>query len=241
VNEVRDEAVVLRSYRSGEADRVVVFWTRDHGKVRAIAKGVRKPTSKIGGGLTPLAHAEVYLLKGRGDLHIVRQVHHVERYSTLHANYDRITAGLALVEVVDAIPLDDVADDGIFTMLTRALGTLDTPEFFPELVPPAFFFKLLAHDGSEPQVDECVNCGSDGPLVSFDAEVGGALCGNCRSGRPLSPDGLLLMRRILGGDLAGVLRDEHPAGAAEVTALAGEAIERHFGRRLKVGRATPIA
>ncbi len=236
MNEIRDEAVVLRSYRSGEADRVVVFWSKDHGKIRAIAKGVRKPTSKIGGGLTPLAHVEVYLVKGRGDLHIVRQASHVQRLETLHADYDRITAGMAIVEVVDAIPLDDVADSGIFALLSRALHTLDTPDFHPTLVPPSFFFKLLAYDGSEPQIDECVSCGSPGPLVSFDAEVGGALCPSCRRGRSLSADALHLLRRILGGDLAAVLREDNPPGGTEVALLASEAVERHLGRRLKVGR-----
>jgi DNA repair protein RecO (recombination protein O) len=239
VNDLRDEAVVLRTYRSGEADRVVVLWSRNHGKIRAIAKGVRKPTSKIGGGLEPLAHVQVFFVEGRGALHIVRQVQHVEQYATLHGSYERITAGMAIVEVVDAIPSDDVADEEIFTMMVRCLAALDTPEFDPALVPAAFFLKLLVHDGSEPVVDECVSCGSLGPLVAFDAEVGGALCANCRSGRSLSPEGLTLFRRLLGGELAAVLREGSPPGTGEVIALSTEAIERHFGRRLKVMRSSP--
>jgi DNA repair protein RecO (recombination protein O) len=241
VNDLRDDAVVLRTYRSGEADRVVVLWSRAHGKIRAIAKGVRKPTSKIGGGLEPLAHVRVFLAEGRGDLYIVRQVQHCEQYPVLHGSYDRITAGMAIIEVIDAIPSDDVADEEIFVMATRALATLNDEQYLPPLIPAAFFLKLLVLDGSEPMVDECVSCGSPGPLVAFDAEVGGALCANCRSGRAISASALDLLRRLLGGDLATVLRAEDPPGAGEVATLAQDAIERHFGRRLKVGRSsTPL-
>lgn len=234
--EVEDEAIVLRTYKSGEADRVCVLWTRHHGKLRVLAKGVRKTSSRMGGSLEPMGHVTVQLVKGRGDLWITKHVTHRERMTTLRGDYDRIAAGLAVVEVVDAIPTDEAADEGIFEMLVRVLLTLDNPEFRPELVASSFFFKLLAHDGSGPVVDLCVNCGSRGPLVAFNAEVGGTLCVNCRSGAAISADALELIRRILGGDLAGVLRGVAPAGAAEVNSLAHDAIEAHLGRRLKVAR-----
>ena len=153
MNEMRDEAVVLRAYKSGEADRVVVLWTREHGKIRAIAKGVRKPTSKIGGAIEPLAHVDVFLAASRGDLYIVRQVSHHAPRPVLHGSFERLTAAMAIVEVVDAIPVDDVADAQIFSLLTRALDTLDSDEFEPLLVPTAFYFKLLVHDGYRRSVD----------------------------------------------------------------------------------------
>ena len=236
--EVEDEAVVLRTYKSGEADRVCVLWTRHHGKVRALAKGVRKTSSRMGGSLEPMGHVRVHLVKGRGDLWITKHVAHLEPMATLRGDYERIAAGLAVVEVVDAIPADEAADEGIFEMLVRVLLTLDNADFHPELVAPSFFFKLLAYDGSEPVVDACVNCGSPGPLVAFNAEVGGTLCATCRSGTAISADALHLVRRILGGELASVLRDAPPAGAREAAALAHDAIEVHFGRRLKVARST---
>jgi DNA repair protein RecO (recombination protein O) len=239
VNDLRDEAVVLRTYRSGEADRIVVLWTREHGKVRAIAKGIRKPTSKIGGALEPMAHVQIFLGQGRGDLAIVRQVSHLDRFVNLRASYDRLTHAMALLEVVDAIPLDDVADEEIFVMLVRALRTLDSLEYFPELTSASFFLKLLVHDGSGPVLHECVSCGSLGPLVAFDAESGGVTCENCRHGRPISLEALELLQRIMGGDLANVLREKSAAGSHEVNALAHEAIERHLGRRLKVLRSSP--
>lgn len=236
--ELRDEAVVLRSYKSGESDRVVVLWTRHHGKVRVLAKGVRKTSSRMGGSLEPTGHVTVDLVKGRGDLWIATHVTHLARLVTLRGDYARITAGLAAVEVVDAIPAEEAADEGIFEMLVRVLVTLDDPAYRPALVAPSFFFKLLAHDGSAPVLAHCANCASPGPLVSFDAGAGGALCAQCRSGSALSAPGLALLRRIMGGDLAGVLREDDPPGAREVAALATEAVEAHFGQRLKVARST---
>lgn len=239
MKELADEAVVLRTFKSGESDRVCVLWTRHHGKLRVLAKGVRKTSSRMGGSLEPMGHVKVDLVKGRGDLYITKNVAHLERLTNLRSDYSRIAAGLAVVEVVDAIPTDEAADEGIFEMLVRVLFTLDNLDFHPELVAASFFFKLLAYDGSEPVVDVCVNCESPGPLVSFNAEVGGTLCANCRSGTAISPDALELIRRILGGDLAGVLREDAPAGSGEVMALAHEAIENHFGKRLKASRSTP--
>jgi DNA repair protein RecO (recombination protein O) len=239
VREFQDDAVVLRTYKSGESDRVVVLWTREHGKVRVFAKGVRKTTSKLGGTLEALAYVRVDLTETRGDFYVARHVAHREHLATLRSSYDRINAGYAVVEVVDAIPSDDVADEGIFELLVRVLLTLDNEEFEPALVPASFFFKLLAHDGSGPVVDVCVNCGREGPLIFFDAQVGGTLCANCRSGQPLSTDALTLIRRILGGDLARVLQEVAPPGGGEVMTLAQDSIEQHFGRRLRAGRSSP--
>jgi len=238
IKEFDDDAVVLRTYKSGESDRIAVLWTRNHGKVRALAKGIRKATSRLGGTLEPLAYVHVDLVKSRGDLFITRHVQHREHYQVMRSAYERINAGYAVVEVVDAIPSDDVADEGIFELLIRVLGTLDDDHFKPYLVPASFFFKLLSHDGSEPVVDRCVNCGSEGPLVAFNAQVGGTLCVNCRSGHSISHDALVLIRRILGGDLAAVLRERSTAGAGEVMTIAHDAIEQHFGKRLKVTRAS---
>ena len=83
MNELHDDAVVLRTYKSGEADRVVVLWTREHGKVRVLAKGVRKTTSRLGATLETLAYVTVDLVKTRGEFYIARHVAHRERLATL--------------------------------------------------------------------------------------------------------------------------------------------------------------
>jgi DNA repair protein RecO (recombination protein O) len=93
VKELRDDAVVLRTYRTGESDRVVVLWTRGHGKVRVLAKGARRATSRLGGSLEVGAHVRVDLVATRGEFFIVRNVEHLERMATARSSYERITAG----------------------------------------------------------------------------------------------------------------------------------------------------
>jgi DNA repair protein RecO (recombination protein O) len=238
VKEIKDDAVVLRTYKSGEADRVVVLWTRNYGKIRVLAKGVRKTTSRMGATLETLAYVTVDLVKTRGEFYIARHVSHRERLSLLRSSYARISAGYAVVEAVDAIPSDEVPDEEIFELLTKVLLTLDDESFDPTLVPASFYFRLLSLDGSQPVVDVCVNCGRSGPLVAFDAQIGGTLCDQCRQGVALSNDALVLIRRVVGGSLANVLREVNPPGAGEVMAIAQEAIEVHFGKRLRAPQAS---
>jgi DNA repair protein RecO (recombination protein O) len=236
VNELRDEAVVLRTYRSGEADLIAILWTRQHGKVRALAKGARKPSSRLGASYEVLAHVVVDLVESRGGAYVTRNVRHVERFMTLRNDYDRIAAGYAVVEAVDALPGEGPADAAIFDTVVRVLVALNDERYRPQLVPAAFFLRLLALDGSAPVLDSCVNCGSPGPLVAFQAQVGGALCRDCRSGTALTLDALALLQRISGGDLAAVLAEEPAEGAHDVASLCIEAIENHLGRRLKSAR-----
>ena len=102
MNQYRDKGVVLRTYKLGEADRIIVMMTQDHGKVRAVAKGVRKTKSKIGARLEVLSHVEVLLYKGK-DLDTVNQVELIESSAPLHADLDRLTQGLSMLEAVDMI------------------------------------------------------------------------------------------------------------------------------------------
>ena len=97
----RDKGVVLRTYRLGEADRIVVFLTERHGKVRAVAKGVRKTTSKFGARLEPLTHVDLLLWQGRSDLDIVNQVEVLDSFRAVREDLDRMPRGMALLEVTD--------------------------------------------------------------------------------------------------------------------------------------------
>ena len=95
----RDKGVVLRTYRLGEADKIIVFLTERHGKVRAVAKGIRKTTSKFGGRLEPLTQVDLLLWQGRGDLDIVNQVEVVNAFRPIREDLDRMPRGIALLEV----------------------------------------------------------------------------------------------------------------------------------------------
>ena len=238
---VRDRGIALRSYRLGEADRIVVFMTERHGKVRAVAKGVRRTTSKFGARLEPLSHVDLLLWQGRSELDIVNQVEVLDAYRVVREDLHRLPSGMALLEVTDQIAQERHPDAALYVMLVGALGALANRETDPFLVAPSFFLKALVLEGAGPVLDECVACGEpDGAveLVAFDLVAGGALCRPHRSGRAMSPAGLALMRRILGGDLAAVLAGGPPPGAEEVAELATEAMETHLDRRIRSVRST---
>lgn len=236
---IRDRGVVLRTYRLGEADRIVVLLTEGGGKVRAVAKGVRRTASRFGARLEPLSHVLLLLWRGRSDLDTVKQVEVVAPYPILRSDLDRLSQALSILEVVDQLAQEGHPDPRLYRMLVGALDVLDDAGRAPDLVGPAFFLKALVLEGAGPVVDSCVSCGASpedsppGDLVAFDFTEGGALCRRCRRGRAMSPAALDLLRRILGGGLRQVLGAEVPVGASEVAALAVEAMELHLDRRLR--------
>ena len=236
MSDLSEEAIVLRTYPYAEADRIVVLLTKNSGKVRGIAKGIRRPKSKFGGRLELGSRVHVVLWRGRSDLGIVKQVQLLDGYSVIRGDLDRITAAMAVLEVADQVIQDDHADETFFSMVGNVLTTLNNPEMNAGLVAPAFFLKALVADGAGPVVDVCVSCGASEPLVSFVASEGGMLCATCRRGRPVSPQALHLLQRILNGGLRGVLLEPPNPASLEVATLATEAIEQHLDRRLKTLR-----
>lgn len=228
-----DTGVVLRTYRLGESDRIVVLLTEQHGKVRAVAKGVRKTRSKFGSRLEPMSHVELLLYRGR-DLDIVNQAGSVEPLSPLFNSLDKTSQGLAILEAVDHLALDREPNPALYRMLVGGLRTVASQD--SPLTVPAFFLKLLAHEGVAPQLNQCVRCGENDEvteLVAIDLNEGGVLCRTCRSGATVSPEALTIMRLVLGGGLTEAL--DLPEGPAthEVAGLASHALEHHVERRLK--------
>jgi len=226
----RDTGVVLRTIRLGEADRIVTFVTEGRGKVRAVAKGVRKTKSKFGGRLEPTSHVRLLLYEGR-ELDIVTQADTIDHFRTIREDLDRVGRATSLLEAVDQVAQEREANPRLYQMLVgalRALAARDAP-----LLVGAFFWKLLALDGAEPVLLRCATCGSFSDLVAFDMVEGGALCRGCRRGWPVSAEALALVRRILGGGLAEALAE--PAGAVtrEVETLAARSLEAHLERRLR--------
>lgn len=245
----RDVGIVLRTYKLGEADRIVVLLTQDHGKVRAIAKGVRKTRSKFGGRLEPLSCVSVQLHRGR-DLDIISQVETVDANATVFGDLDSMTEAFAILEAVDQLVPDREPVPHIYKMLAGARRTLLTRP--SPIVVPAFLWKLLSAEGLRPQLDTCASCeeavGSDQisdirSTFVFDLGLGGVLCRSCgsMSGSLISADALEMMRRILGGGLNDVLEEAHdPDGqhlddpiVNEVLDIATRAFEHHMERRLR--------
>lgn len=227
----RDEAVVLRTHKLGEADRIIVLMTAGRGKVRAVAKGIRRTKSRFGGRLEPPGHVNLLLYEGR-NLDVVNQAETVEHYRPIRDDLDRMTDAIALLEAVDQVAQEGEADLPLFRMLTGALRTLAEAPERPALLVGSFYWKLLALEGVAPVIDECVVCTAPDP-VSFDPVEGGALCREHRRGTPVEAATLALISRILGGQLGSALRE--PPGPAVYAAnhLATAALEAHLERRLR--------
>lgn len=227
----RDVGVVLRTYKLGEADRIVVFCTQGRGKVRAVAKGVRKTKSRFGSRLEPGSHVMLQFYEGRGDLDIVSQAELVEAQSALRVDLDRLGRAAAMLEAVDQISQEGEQNPGLYDMLVgglRAVANWDTP-----LVTPSFFFKLLEAEGVGLQVEGCVVCGDTDDLVALDLDNGGLRCRTHRDGVAVTPQAVTILQLVLGGRLAAAL--SLPVGPAtyEVDHLASVAMERHLDRRLR--------
>jgi len=234
----RDEGVVLRAIKLGEADRIVTIFTLGHGKVRAVAKGIRKTTSKFGARLEPTTRVALQCYKGR-DLDIVTQAETLESNRVLREEYALLTRAVPMLEAVDQVAQEHEPNPALYRMLTGALRALvDTRN---PLVTPAFFWKLLSLEGFHPMLDACARCEEAGEpegereLVAFDLTEGGTVCRACArgGGRPVTPEGLALLRRVLGGGLNGALSETPGPAAQEVEQLGIRALEHHVERRMR--------
>src|ERR687887_2291799 len=184
----KTEAVVLRTFRFGEADRVLHLYTLDRGRVGAIAKGVRRTKSRFGARLEPLSHVELLLHQGGGELQTVTGVELIRSHRAAREEPYRLGTGLIGAEAMLRLFPEQEANPRAFRALTRFLDLLD------ELEPPStgtrgavdplvlsFQLKLLWLSGYLPHLTSCAECGAEGPLVGYSARAGGAVCGRCGS------------------------------------------------------------
>ena len=184
----RDTGVVLRVQKLGEADRIVTILTRRHGKVRAVAKGVRRTRSRWGARLEPFNHVDVQCYTGR-SLDIVTQAETVDAFGAgLVGDYGRYTAGCAVLETADRL----VAEEGepalrVYLLVVGAIRALSGRERDPSLVLDAFFLRAMTHAGWAPAINDCARCAEPGPHPAFNVAAGGAVCARCRPPGSVTP------------------------------------------------------
>ena len=227
----RDEALVLRSHKLGEADRIVVLLTRHHGKVRAVVKGVRRTRSRFGARLEPASVVALQLYSGRGELDIVTQAESVERFLALRNDLERFARASVILELADQVVPDATPNRALHQLAVGALRELDRTG--SPLVVPAFVIRVLALEGVQPAVDRCVKCGGDAPPVAFDRAAGGTVCAGCRRGVPLSPAAVVALRHLVHGRIREALGTTSAGAVAELEALATGLAEHHVERRLR--------
>lgn len=235
------EAIVLRSFPFGEADRVLHLYTAASGRIGAMAKGVRRTKSRFGGRLEPFSHVEVGLHRGRGELGTITGASLVRSHDRIRSDGYRLQVGLVGLEAMLRLFTEEERNDRAFLALTRFLDALDERE--PEhgrrpAVDPmvlSFQLKLLWLSGFLPHVGSCVECGSEERLVAFDAAAGGAVCASCDRGTvELTPEGLRAITALLGSPIADApglgLGDR---AVRDTLAVVTSSYEHHGGFRLR--------
>jgi len=228
----RDQGVVLRTIKLGETDRIVSILTQGHGKIRAVAKGIRKPGSRFGARLEPMSHVALQCYRGR-ELDVVTQTETIDANRALREHYGCLTHAVSMLEATDQVAQDREPNPALYRMLVGALRTLAADP--NPLVSAAFFWKLLSLEGFHPLLDSCARCGGAGPFPAFDINEGGVLCGSCGrfAGRRIRPETLAAVRRILGGELRIALAEVASAITTETERLAVSSLEHHLERRLR--------
>jgi len=231
----RDEGVVLRTQKLGEADRIVTLLTRGSGRVRAVAKGVRRTSSRFGSRLEPFTVVDVQLYAGR-SLDIVTQVETISPYGrSIVADYPTYTAGTAMLETAER--LTDVEREPAvqqYLLLLGGLRTLAAGEHDPSLVLDAFLLRSLAVAGWAASFGDCARCGAAGPHAAVAIALGGSVCPQCRppgSAAP-APATTELLAALLSGDW-GLADASDPRHRREGSGLVAAYLQWHLERGVR--------
>ena len=231
----RDEAVVLRTQKLGEADRIITLLTRDTGRVRAVAKGVRRTSSRFGSRLEQFTYVDLQLAEGR-SLDVITQAETLAPYgSKIGSDYERYTAGTVMLETAERLVVED-KEPALqqFLLLVGGLRTMAAGERSPSAVLDSFLLRSLSVAGWAPSFDACARCGLEGPHRSFSPAAGGMLCGTCRVPGSASPaaETVVLLGALLSGDWA-VVEASEPRHRKEATGLVSAYLAWHLERGLK--------
>jgi DNA repair protein RecO (recombination protein O) len=214
VQPYRDDGIVLRTQKLGEADRIITILGRTTGRIRAVAKGVRRTKSRFGARLEPFTHVDLMLHPGR-SLDIITQAEVIRPYGEpLTGDYPRYTAGVAMLETAERFtPVEKEPALRQLLLLIGALRALGEAEHDPRLVLDAFLLRSLAIAGYAPALEECARCGAPGRerrLPAFAIAAGGMVCASCRPPGAAAPAAstVALMLALLRGDWDSADRSE---------------------------------
>ncbi len=227
----RTEGVVLRTYKLGEADRIIVLLTREHGQVRAVAKGVRRTSSKFGSRLEPFMSADLLLAHGR-TLDVVTQAQTKGAYGHgIASDYGRYTAATAIAETAERLTDIGEAAGAQHALVVGAFSALSRDLHPSELILDSYLLRALATAGWAPSFTDCARCGGPGPHSSFSAPSGGAVCPSCRPPGAASPSPATM--ELLGALLTGdwMVADASENGARrEAAGLVAAYLQWHLER-----------
>lgn len=229
----RDEAVVLRTHKLGEADRIVTLLTKEHGQVRAVAKGVRKTSSKFGARLEPFMVADIQCYEGR-SLDTVNQAEILGPYgAAISADYDAFQAANVMVETAEKLT-QDIRTSSQYVLLVGALRSLAAGENPTALVRDAYLLRAIGLAGWAPNFVSCVRCGAEGTHTALAIALGGVLCDGCLvAGTPrVQPLTVELLGALLSGDWPAA-RASGDAARAQAAGFTAAYTQWHLERSLK--------
>ena len=227
-----DHGIVLRGYPFGESHRVVVLVSPNNGKLRTVAKGVRKTKSRFGGRLEPFSHVDVILYEGK-NLDTITQMSTINAFSELRNHLDRVMAASTMLEVVDMVVQEGEPSHRMFLLLQRGLTVLDHQPPHPDLVT---FFLLQAAEiiGVAPSLDSCAGCGTVEDLKRFSFAAGGSLCGSCRTpGAYALREGLVPYLAAVASSDFTTLPDADVSFSSEALGVTRRFMEYHLERQLE--------
>jgi DNA repair protein RecO (recombination protein O) len=235
----KTEAVVLRSIRYSEADRVLHLFSLDRGRVNAIAKGVRKTGSRFGARLEPLTRSALLLHEGRGELHTISGADIISSHEAVRADNYTLAVGLIGAEAVLKLHAEPEPQPRAYQGLCRFLDLLGGPvERAPDATHDglglAFQLKLLALAGYLPHLVSCASCGRDEQLVGFSPSAGGGVCAGClgaTAGFAVGERSVAAIEGLLDRPLASVALE--PRAAADALRVVEETYAHHGGFRLR--------
>ncbi|HZO06738.1 MAG TPA: DNA repair protein RecO [Solirubrobacterales bacterium] len=236
-NTVKTEAIVLRSIRYGEADRILHLYSVDRGRIGAIAKGARKPKSRFGGRLEPFFRLDLVLHEGRGDLLTVTGVTTVDGYPRLRSSGPALSAGARACDAVLRLLDSTEPNQAAYNLLCRYLTLLDDPEAADKAagleVALSFRLKLALIAGFAPELASCARCGEADHLVGFSGAAGGVVCTSCEAGSfELSEEAHAFMVAALAKPLIEAPAAE-PLALRQVERAVGETLEHHAHVQLR--------
>lgn len=230
----RDEAIVLRTHKLGEADRIITMLTRGRGRVRAVAKGVRRTKSRFGSRLEPGMVVDVQCYEGR-NLDTVTQVETLAPYGDAIArDYTSYTAATAMLETALQLAEDLEPQTQQFLLLAGALRSLAERNHDPGLVLDAYLVRAVAVAGWAPSFHDCAKCGAAGPHRAFNVQAGGAVCSVCRppgSSAP-APETFGLLSALLSGDWE-VADASDPRHRRQASGLVAAFVQWHLERGVR--------
>jgi DNA repair protein RecO (recombination protein O) len=232
----KEQGIVLRSIKLGEADKIVTILTQGSGKVRGVAKGIRKTTSRFGARLEPFTHVNLMLYRGRGSLDTITQAEILAPHRALREDLALFAAGETMLEAVDKVAEEHERNVRLVLLLLGGLRSLEQRPADPAAVAESFLLKLLSVSGFHPSLTACAVCGEREPAL-FAAGLGGAVCASCAESdaAPITPQALTYLAELAAEDLLRVGRSLPPDDRVrrESRSLLFGFAEYHLERRMR--------